>query len=141
MAGARGKNRRRHRLSVTTRTGRIDTVTSGAPCSVNAHSLNLAYRDQTYGNALQTLCYLLNDGIRVSIAARMRGVTFPDDLNGSDFTLGLLTLTARRDWGYFSMVATQVCPSSPLTSSDDVFRGSGSSTSATGSRGRTTSPA
>jgi exopolysaccharide biosynthesis WecB/TagA/CpsF family protein len=31
----------------------------------------------------------------------MRGVNFPDDLNGSDFTLQLLALAARRDWGVF----------------------------------------
>jgi exopolysaccharide biosynthesis WecB/TagA/CpsF family protein len=68
---------------------------------VNAHSLNLAYRDETYRNALQSCAYLLNDGIGLSLAARMRGLSFPDDLNGSDFTLELLALAARRDWGVF----------------------------------------
>jgi exopolysaccharide biosynthesis WecB/TagA/CpsF family protein len=68
---------------------------------VNAHSLNLAYRDETYQNALQGCAYLLNDGVGLNIAARMRGVKFPDDLNGSDFTLQTLALAARRDWGVF----------------------------------------
>ena len=68
---------------------------------VNAHSLNLAYRDERYRNALQSCAYLLNDGIGLSIAARMRGVQFPDDLNGSDFTLQLLALAAEHDWGVF----------------------------------------
>jgi exopolysaccharide biosynthesis WecB/TagA/CpsF family protein len=68
---------------------------------VNAHSLNLAYRDETYRNALQGCAYLLNDGIGLSLAARMRGLIFPDDLNGSDFTLQVLALAAKRDWGVF----------------------------------------
>lgn len=68
---------------------------------VNAHSLNLAYRNVTYRNALQGCAYVLNDGIGLRLAARMRGVTFPDDLNGSDFTLQVLGLAARRDWGVF----------------------------------------
>ena len=68
---------------------------------VNAHSLNLAYRDETYRTALQSCAYLLNDGIGLSLAARMRGLNFPDDLNGSDFTLRVLALAAKRDWGVF----------------------------------------
>lgn len=68
---------------------------------VNAHSLNLAYTDQTYRNALQGCAYILNDGVGLSLAARMRGVTFPDDLNGSDFTLRLLALASERDWRVF----------------------------------------
>ena len=68
---------------------------------VNAHSLNLAYRDQTYRDALQGCAYLLNDGIGLTLAARMRGLVFPDDLNGSDFTLQVLALAAKRDWGVF----------------------------------------
>ena len=31
----------------------------------------------------------------------MRGLNFPDDLNGSDFTLRVLALAAKRDWGVF----------------------------------------
>jgi exopolysaccharide biosynthesis WecB/TagA/CpsF family protein len=68
---------------------------------VNAHSLNLAYRDEIYRNALKGCAYLLNDGIGLSLAARMRGLIFPDDLNGSDFTLEVLALAAKRDWGVF----------------------------------------
>jgi exopolysaccharide biosynthesis WecB/TagA/CpsF family protein len=68
---------------------------------VNAHSLNLAYHDETYRTALESCAYLLNDGIGLALAARMRGLTFPDDLNGSDFTLQVLALAAKRDWGVF----------------------------------------
>ncbi len=68
---------------------------------VNAHSLNLAYTDETYRNALKSCTYVLNDGVGLNLAARMRGVTFPDDLNGSDFTLQVLALTALKDWGVF----------------------------------------
>lgn len=82
----------------------LETATPSHPVHlgyVNAHSLNLAYRDQTYRSALQSCAYLLNDGIGLTLAARMRGLNFPDDLNGSDFTLQVLALAAKRDWGVF----------------------------------------
>ena len=84
--------------------GELETATPSHPVHlgyVNAHSLNLAYRDETYRTALQSCAYLLNDGIGLSLAARMRGLNFPDDLNGSDFTLQVLALAAKRDWRVF----------------------------------------
>jgi N-acetylglucosaminyldiphosphoundecaprenol N-acetyl-beta-D-mannosaminyltransferase len=67
-------------------------------CYVNAHSLNLAYRDKSYGDALSRAHLVLNDGIGLDLAARMRGRSFPENLNGSDFTLRLLTLAAKKEW-------------------------------------------
>lgn len=67
-------------------------------CYVNAHSLNLAYRDEAYRGALSRADLVLNDGIGIELAARMRGRRFPENLNGSDFTLRLLTLAAERRW-------------------------------------------
>jgi exopolysaccharide biosynthesis WecB/TagA/CpsF family protein len=84
--------------------GELEAATPSHPVHlgyVNAHSLNLAYRDETYRTALQSCAYLLNDGIGLSLAARMRGLNFPDDLNGSDFTLQVLALAAKRDWRVF----------------------------------------
>lgn len=83
---------------------RLQTAEPSTPVHlgyVNAHSLNLAYLDQTYRSAINQCAYVLNDGVGLSIAARMRGVTFPDDLNGSDFTLRVLSLAAAQDWGVF----------------------------------------
>lgn len=67
-------------------------------CYVNAHSLNLAYRDASYRDALSRAHLVLNDGIGVDLAARMRGRRFLENLNGSDFTLRLLTLAAEKAW-------------------------------------------
>lgn len=67
-------------------------------CYVNAHSLNVAYRDESYREALSRADLVLNDGIGIELAARMRGRRFPENLNGSDFTLRLLSLAAERRW-------------------------------------------
>jgi exopolysaccharide biosynthesis WecB/TagA/CpsF family protein len=67
-------------------------------CYVNAHSLNIAYRDDSYQRVLSRADLVLNDGAGVSLAARMRGRRFPENLNGSDFTIRLLTLAAENSW-------------------------------------------
>jgi exopolysaccharide biosynthesis WecB/TagA/CpsF family protein len=67
-------------------------------CYVNAHSLNLAYRDESYRDALARARLVLNDGIGIELAARMRGRGFPENLNGSDFTLRLLAFAAENEW-------------------------------------------
>jgi exopolysaccharide biosynthesis WecB/TagA/CpsF family protein len=61
---------------------------------VNAHTLNLAAGDPALREALANSDLVLNDGIGLSLAARMRGERFPENLNGSDFTLHLLALAA-----------------------------------------------
>lgn len=77
-----------------------DRTNAGARhlCYVNAHSLNLAYRDSSYRDALSRAHLVLNDGIGVDLAARMRGRRFLENLNGSDFTLRLLSLAAEERW-------------------------------------------
>jgi N-acetylglucosaminyldiphosphoundecaprenol N-acetyl-beta-D-mannosaminyltransferase len=67
-------------------------------CYVNAHSLNLAFRDNDYRRALWRANLVLNDGIGLDLAARMRGRRFPENLNGSDFTLRLVELAADKGW-------------------------------------------
>lgn len=81
--------------------GAISTGPSGRTrhlCYVNAHSLNLAFRDDRYRAALRSADLVLNDGIGLDLAAWMRGRRFPENLNGSDFTLRLLELAAERGW-------------------------------------------
>jgi N-acetylglucosaminyldiphosphoundecaprenol N-acetyl-beta-D-mannosaminyltransferase len=52
--------------------------------------------------ALQTADYVLNDGIGVALAARwLGGESFPENLNGSDFTTRLLHMAAREGWSVF----------------------------------------
>lgn len=68
---------------------------------VNAHTLNLAVRNQDLREALDRSSLVMNDGLGISLAARMRGERFPENLNGSDFTVQLLELAASNDWGVF----------------------------------------
>lgn len=59
---------------------------------VNAHTLNLAYEDPEYREVLNSADLVLNDGIGVEIAARLFGVSFPENLVGTDFIPKLCTL-------------------------------------------------
>ncbi len=68
---------------------------------VNAHTLNLAVDDHELRAALNRSALVMNDGLGVSLAARMRGERFPENLNGSDFTVQLLELAAASGWGVF----------------------------------------
>ncbi len=70
-------------------------------CYVNAHSLNLAYKSPDYREALHSADLVLNDGIGVQLGARMQGKSFPENLNGSDFTLRVLEIAARQGWRVF----------------------------------------
>lgn len=72
---------------------------------VNAHTLNLAARDQDYRRLLVNADVVLNDGSGVSIAARMKRDRFPQNLNGSDFNPAILELAARRGWPVYFLGA------------------------------------
>jgi exopolysaccharide biosynthesis WecB/TagA/CpsF family protein len=72
---------------------------------VNAHSLNVAYRDPEYLDLLQGADLVLNDGAGLSLAARMYGRRFSANLNGSDFNPRILELAARRGWTVFLLGA------------------------------------
>jgi exopolysaccharide biosynthesis WecB/TagA/CpsF family protein len=64
----------------------------------NAHVLKLAARDGEYRSQLDRFDFVLNDGVGVSMAARMQGRRFPANLNGSDFTPKLLRRCAENGW-------------------------------------------
>ena len=68
---------------------------------VNAHTLNLATSVDDLHRSLERSRLVMNDGVGLSLAARMRGERFPENLNGSDFTVRLLQLAASRAWGVF----------------------------------------
>ena len=53
---------------------------------VNAHTLNLAWKDPSFRQVLNGADLLLNDGSGVGLAARMAGKPFPDNLVGTDLT-------------------------------------------------------
>jgi N-acetylglucosaminyldiphosphoundecaprenol N-acetyl-beta-D-mannosaminyltransferase len=50
---------------------------------VNAHTACLARKDPKYHNVLRSADLLLNDGVAVAVAARLRGQRFPADLPGN----------------------------------------------------------
>ncbi len=51
---------------------------------INAHCFNLAKKNIDYVSAIKNASLVLNDGIGISIAGRIAGVKFPDNLNGTD---------------------------------------------------------
>lgn len=73
----------------------------GSPAFVayaNAHTLNTAVADPHYRAVLNRADLVLNDGVGVAIAARLKRVRFPANLNGSDLNPAILEVAARRGW-------------------------------------------
>jgi exopolysaccharide biosynthesis WecB/TagA/CpsF family protein len=68
---------------------------------VNAHTLNLAWRDRGLHQTLLGADLVLNDGSGVGLAARLQGRRFPANLNGTDFNPLILALAARHGWPVF----------------------------------------
>lgn len=67
----------------------------------NAHALNLATSDPAYREVLRACDLVLGDGSGLAIAARLRGLRFPANLNGTDFNPMILELAARKGWTVF----------------------------------------
>lgn len=72
---------------------------------LNAHCANVAAGDRAYHDALVTADLLLPDGIGVELAARMRGMSLRENLNGTDFTPRLLRAAARQGKSVFLLGA------------------------------------
>lgn len=68
---------------------------------VNAHTLNLATKDLAYRKVLLGTDLVLNDGVGVSLATRMQGRRFPENLNGSDLNPLIIERAAERGWPVF----------------------------------------
>ncbi|HSZ14203.1 MAG TPA: WecB/TagA/CpsF family glycosyltransferase [Solirubrobacteraceae bacterium] len=68
---------------------------------VNAHTLNLACRNPKLREALLNCDFVLNDGAGVSLAARLQGRRFPNNLHGSAFNTRILELAASERWSVF----------------------------------------
>jgi exopolysaccharide biosynthesis WecB/TagA/CpsF family protein len=60
----------------------------------NAHTLNVATRNQELLRVLRQADLVLNDGSGLALAARLRGMAFPANLNGTDFTPKVLLVAA-----------------------------------------------
>lgn len=74
----------------------------------NAHTLNVASEDRGFHAVLTDRSELvLNDGLGVQLAARMRGERFPENLNGSDFNPHILRMAAERSWPVYLLGASE----------------------------------
>jgi exopolysaccharide biosynthesis WecB/TagA/CpsF family protein len=60
----------------------------------NAHTLNVASRNEEFLRVLREADLVLNDGSGLALAARLRGLSFPANLNGTDFTPKVLLAAA-----------------------------------------------
>jgi len=73
---------------------------------VNAHTLELTARDAAYRKIVQEAAIVMNDGIGVSLAAKIvGGPNFPANLNGTDLTPLILKLAAEQGWRVFLLGA------------------------------------
>ena len=94
-------------IAISTATEMIERIRSDALIGrvrlayVNAHTLNLAFEDRSLRGALSHSDFVLNDGIGVSLAARLHGRTFPENLHGSDFNMHILKMSASEGWSVF----------------------------------------
>jgi alpha-1,3-mannosyltransferase len=74
----------------------VDTKRTTLVAFANAHTLNVAAKDARCRDVLQT-SIVFNDGIGVDIASRILfGRPFPENLNGTDFTVRYLLRTKHR---------------------------------------------
>ena len=72
---------------------------------VNAHTLNLACADARLREALCAFEFVLNDGVGVALAARLRARRFPANLHGSSFNTHILQMAAEECWPVFLLGA------------------------------------
>ena len=52
---------------------------------LNAHAVNLAYRDGDFSRSLSNLDYLLRDGVGIEVAMRVKGIHPGKNHNGTDY--------------------------------------------------------
>lgn len=57
---------------------------------MNANNYNISQKDSYYEKCLNQAEFVLNDGIGIELGAKLFGVKFEEDMNGSDFSPWLL---------------------------------------------------
>lgn len=68
---------------------------------VNAHTLNLAWRDPAFRDVLRSATRVFGDGTGVRWAARLRGIRVRDNLVGTDLIPALFEETAGRGYSCY----------------------------------------
>ena len=82
----------------------LDLVFSGSRrriAFVNADCVNIASRDKRYRQALETADFLFPDGAGVALAGKMQGLSFAENLNGTDLFPHLCDRAAREGQSIF----------------------------------------
>lgn len=74
---------------------------------VNAHTINVAFRDPAFRAVLMSAALVLNDGAGLAIAGRLLGDPFPENLNGSDLMPRVLHLAAEHGWRVYLLGAEE----------------------------------
>ena len=64
---------------------------------LNAHCFNIAQKNRDYFKAINQAELLLNDGIGVKIASWFSGISFPENLNGTDLIPRILQLSSKKN--------------------------------------------
>lgn len=72
---------------------------------LNAHCVNTAAQDRRYRRALHGAEYVLPDGAGISLAAKLTGARFKENLNGTDLCLPLCQEAARQGKSLFLLGA------------------------------------
>ncbi len=72
---------------------------------VNAHCYNLSQKDRRYEDCLEQAEIVLNDGIGIQLGAKVFGIRFEENLNGTDFSPILLTESRDRGLTVFLLGA------------------------------------
>lgn len=75
---------------------RLDQAETVTINFLNAHCFNIAQIDAEYRRAINECTFLLNDGVGISIAGKMIGIGFEDNLNGTDLIPEILKLCVDR---------------------------------------------
>lgn len=79
-------------------------LSAGRPITtnfLNAHCFNVAQEDSAYRKALDECSFLLNDGIGVDIAAKLIGMQFKENLNGTDLIPEIMSHLAKKGMSIF----------------------------------------
>jgi N-acetylglucosaminyldiphosphoundecaprenol N-acetyl-beta-D-mannosaminyltransferase len=74
---------------------------------VNAHTLNVAADEPDFRRVLESADVVLNDGTGVRWAARQRGITLRDNLNGTDLIPAFFAATRGRGHRFFLLGAAR----------------------------------
>jgi N-acetylglucosaminyldiphosphoundecaprenol N-acetyl-beta-D-mannosaminyltransferase len=75
----------------------LDLKKSTSIFFLNAHCFNVSLKDDVYLSALMNADLLLNDGAGIKFGAKLIGLRFKENMNGTDFIPHILELAAKKN--------------------------------------------